>query len=157
MNASASRLHQRIFGNLLFALKSLEQQQKLRGPLAWEVLPGIGVRISQINVPVPDALIRPFDDLSGVECSDMIVAFEILSPSTADRDLRWKRKAYASLESLRHYVVIAQDAIEVAVYDQARDFAERRLEKIDAVLDLPALAISLPLTDIYRDTGLGGL
>lgn len=154
MNASASRLHQRISGNLFVALRRFEQAQKLDGVLAWEALPGIGVRVSPINVPVPDVLIRPFDDLQGVECDDMIVAFEILSPSTADLDLRWKRKAYAGLASLQHYVVIAQDAVEVVSYDRSRGFAERRLEQIGAVLDLPALAVSLPLAEIYQDTGL---
>jgi Uma2 family endonuclease len=155
MNASASRLHQRISGNLFAALKRFEQAQKLDGALAWEVLPGIGIRVSPINVPVPDALIRPFDDLQDVECDDMIIAFEILSPSTADRDLRWKRKAYAGLASLQHYVVIAQDAVEVVSYDRSRGFAERRLEQIDAALDLPALSVSLTLAEIYQDTGLG--
>ena len=154
MNASASRLHQRIFGNLLAALKRLEQQQKLRGKLAWEVLPGIGVRVSPTNVPVPDVIIRPFDDLQGVECDDMIVAFEVLSPSTADFDLRWKRKIYAGLASLQHYVVVAQDAVELVAYDRASGFTERRLEHIGMTLDLPALSVSLPLAEIYLDTGL---
>jgi Uma2 family endonuclease len=154
LNASASRLHQRISRNLLKVLFRLEQDQKLRGSLAWEVLPGIGVRVSATNVPVPDVIIRPFDDLQGVECDDMIIAFEILSPSTADRDLRWKRKAYAELASVRHYVVIAQDAVEIVAYDRKTGFAERRLEQIDASLDLPALSISVPLAEIYLDCGL---
>ncbi len=91
----------------------------------------------------------------GVECADMIVAFEILSPSTANRDLRWKRKAYAKLDLLAQYVVIAQDAIDVVSYDRASGFAERRLERIDDELDVPAIGARLTLRDIYRDTGLG--
>jgi Uma2 family endonuclease len=154
LNASASRLHQRIVKNLLISLTRSEQQQRLRGPLAWEVLPGIGVRPSLQNVPMPDVLIRPFDDLHGVECSDMIVAFEVLSPSTADLDLRWKRRAYAELPSLQHYVVIAQDVVEIVAYDRARGFAERRLEQMEAVLDLAALSLAVPLAEIYQDTGL---
>jgi Uma2 family endonuclease len=154
LNASASRLHQRIVGNLFATLKRFEQEQKRLGSLEWEVLPGIGVRLSSVNVPVPDVLVRPFDDLQGVECDDMIVAFEVLSPSTADHDLRWKRKAYAGLASLQHYVVIAQDAVEVVAYDRSNGFAERRLEKIGAALELPAVAVSVPLAEIYQDTGL---
>jgi Uma2 family endonuclease len=146
-------LHQRIVGNLLMALKRLEQDQKRRGPLEWEVLPGIGVRLSSISVPVPDILVRPFDDLQGVECDDMIVAFEVLSPSTADHDLRWKRKAYANLASLQHYIVIAQDAVEVVAYDRSSGFAERRLETIGATLELPAIAALVPLAEIYQDAG----
>ncbi len=50
-------------------------------------------------------------DLQGRDRSDVLAAFEVLSPSTKDRDLRWKRTAYTSLASLTHYVVIAQDAL----------------------------------------------
>jgi len=45
----------------------------------------------------------------------VIVAFEVLSPSTEGRDLRWKRTAYTSLPSLTHYIAIALDAVEVIV------------------------------------------
>ncbi len=83
-----------------------------------------------------------------------MIAFEILSPSTANRDLRWKRKAYATLPSLSQYVVVAQDAVEVVSYDRKNGFDERRLESADAELDLPAIGARLTLRDIYRDTGL---
>ncbi len=154
LNPSPTRLHQRILGNLFAVLRRLEQDQRPGGKLVWEILHGIGVRISANDVPVPDLLIRPFDDLAGVECADMIVAFEVLSPSTADHDLRWKRRAHATLASLQHYVVVAQDAVEVVVYDRQSGFAERRIEGMQARLDLPALGISVPLGEIYRDTGL---
>ncbi len=155
LNPSPTRLHQRILGNLFAVLRRLEQDQGPGGRLIWEVLPGIGVRISANDLPVPDLLIRPFDDLAGVECADTIVAFEILSPSTADHDLRWKRRAYAGLASLQHYVVVAQDPVEVVVaYDRQSGFAGRRIEGMKAILDLPALRIVAPLAEIYSNTGL---
>ncbi len=86
----------------------------------------------------------------------MIVAFEVLSPSTAKRDLRWKRKAYASLPSLQHYVMVAQDRGEVLTYDRANGFSERLLGNSGASVELLAIGISLPLADIYRDTGIAG-
>jgi Uma2 family endonuclease len=153
LNPSPTRLHQRILGNLFAAVKALEHGRPSDERPAWEVLPGIGVRISTTDVPVPDLLIRPFDDLAGVECDDVIVAFEVLSPSTADHDLRWKRRAYAGLASLQHYVV-AQDAVEVIIYDRQTGFAERRIEGMQATLDLPGLGVAIPLAKIYQDTGL---
>ena len=75
-------------------------------------------------------------------------------PSTAERDLRWKRTAYTSLPSLTHYVVIAQDAVDVVVFARDLGFAERHLRTLSESLELPALGISLPLSEIYRDTGL---
>ncbi len=148
LNASATRLHQKTVLNLTVWLADLARDA------AWEVLPGLGVRLSEIGVPVPDLLIRPKDYLKGVECDDMIVAFEVLSPSTASRDLRWKRKAYANLPSLSQYVVVAQDAVEAVSYDRKNGFAERRFESAEAKLDLPIVGAGLSLREIYRGTGL---
>lgn len=150
LNASPSFLHQIIASNLIVLLAQLSRETGAK----WVAVPGIGVRLSAINVPVPDVLIRPNDRLAGVECSDMMVAFEILSPSTANKDLRWKRKAYATLPTLSQYVVVAQDAVEVVSYDRKNDFAERRFETADAEFNLPIIGARLSLRDIYRDTGL---
>jgi Uma2 family endonuclease len=150
MNASPAYLHQRIVRNVIMAVGALEMPSG-----SWAVVPGIGVRLSDINAPVPDVMARPRDFLKDVVCDDMIVAFEVLSPSTSKRDLRWKRKAYASLPSLMHYVVIAQDSIEVGAYDRANGFAERVTSDLGSAIELPALAIALPLHDIYLETGIG--
>src|SRR5262245_30974601 len=127
LNASASRLHQLILLNLLFVLSALERE---RGG-DWEVLPGLGVRVSRTDLPQPDALIRPRgdpgNDPMGRVCDDMIVAFEILSPSTESRDLRWKRQAYTGMGSVAHYVVIAQDTVEVVDFARSSNFLGQRL------------------------------
>ena len=150
MNASPSFLHQFIVRNLIASLVTVERGRQA----SWTSVPGIGVRLSATSVPVPDVLIRPRDMLARAECDDMIVAFEVLSPTTSGVDLRWKRSAYASLPSLQHYVVIAQDTIEIAVFNRSNHFSERRMIDPAAVLDLAAIGVALPLTEIYRDTGL---
>jgi Uma2 family endonuclease len=150
LNASASFLHQIIARNLITIL---DRAASASGD-KWVAIPGVGVRVSEVNTPVPDVLIRPNDALSGVECADALVVFEILSPATANRDLRWKRKAYATLPPLSQYVVVAQDAVEVVSYDRKSGFAERRFESAGAELDLPIVGAGLSLRDIYRGTGL---
>ena len=153
LNASPSRPHQRILKNLTFILARFERERDV----SWEVLPGLGVRVSETNRPEPDVLILPkygrSADPRGRDRDDVIVACEIPSPSTADRDLRWERTAYTSLPSLTHYVVIAKDAVDMVVFAREAGFAERRLRSLES-LDLPALGISLPLAEIYRDTDL---
>jgi len=161
LNAAPSRLHQGIVKNVLFALTLRERELSA----AWEVLPGLGVRVSEINRPEPDVVILPRTgaslDLQGRDRSDVLAAFEVLSPSTKDRDLRWKRTAYTSLASLTHYVVIAQDAliaqdaVEVVVFARDNGFAEKRLRSLNDSVEVPALGISLPLAEIYRGTSLG--
>lgn len=154
LNASPSKLHQTIFWNLALLIGTI-QRQRLQ---SWEASPGVGVRVSDTSLPEPDIFIVPAGsarrDPYGRETSEVLVAFEILSPSTEDRDLRWKRTAYTSLPSLTHYVVIAQDAVDIVVFARDAGFAERHLRSLADTLELPALGISLPLAEIYRDTDL---
>lgn len=153
LNAAPSRQHQCIVKNLVIALGNREREPGV----TWEMLPGLGVRVSGTSRPEPDVLVLPrggrSQDPLRRDRSDVIVTFEILSPSTADRDLRWKRSAYTSLPSLTHYIVIAQDAVDVVVFARDAVFAERRLRAGDT-LDLLELGIAIPLAEIYRDTGL---
>ncbi len=154
LNASPNRLHQRILKNLVIGVSSFEG---LPG-VTWELLPGLGVRISDRSRPEPDVLILPRDESASDSLdrdrNDVIVAFEILSPSTRDRDLRWKRTAYTSLSSLTRYMVIAQDAVDVVVFARDAGFADRHFRSITDRIELSAPGISLPLSVIYRDTGL---
>jgi Uma2 family endonuclease len=154
LNAAPSSRHQLIVGNLVAAL--INRQRELNAP--WMVLPGLGVRVSHTRRPQPDALIIPRTgssvDPQGRDRSDVIATFEVLSPSTEALDLNWKRAAYTGLPSLTHYIVIAQDGVEVVVFARDLDFAERRMRSIDEVIELGSLGISLPLAEIYRDTGL---
>src|SRR6266436_6357018 len=76
LNAAPSRLHQRIVKNLVFALTIRERELST----AWQVLPGLGVRVSDTNRPEPDVLVIPSDppslDPQQRDTSDVIVAFE---------------------------------------------------------------------------------
>jgi Uma2 family endonuclease len=150
LHASPSPPHQRIVKNLVIALGLRERESEA----GWEMLPGLGVRVSRVDRPEPDVLILPKLDSPRRDREDVIVAFEALSPSTADRDLRWKRAAYTSMPSLTHYVVIAQDAVEVVVFARENGFAEQRFRSLGDVIAFPGLDASLPLAEIYRDSGL---
>jgi len=156
LHASPSSAHQRIMLNVAAYLRQRSIEQRS----GWEVLPGLGVRISATNRPEPDVLIlpkiAPLLAPDRRDRDDVIVAVEVLSPSTADCDLRWKRNAYTSLPSLTHYVVIAQDAVDVVVFARDAGFAEQRLRSLAAVIDFPGLGVTLPLAEVYRDTGLPG-
>jgi len=151
LDASPSPAHQWIVNNLLVALTLRARELKS----SWAVLPGLGVRVSGTNRPEPDVLVIPRSGMSfdphGRDRSDVIVAFEILSPSTEDRDTRWKRAAYTGLPSLTHYVVLAQDTVDVVVFARETGFAERRMRSLDEALSLPSLGISVPLAEIYHD------
>jgi Uma2 family endonuclease len=149
LNASASLIHQRVLRNLLHLLTAAEW----KAPVDWTVLPGVNLIVSPVNAPVPDVMVRPRDELRDWKCNDAIIAFEVLSPSTRLIDLQWKLKAYTSLPSVQSYVVLAQDAADIAVFERELGFEERRVTGLDATLALTAIDIQLALSDIYRDCG----
>ncbi len=105
-------------------------------------------------MPVPDVLVRPAEPISGHFCDDMIVAFEVLSPSSRQRDLRWKRLAYSALPSLRHYVVLHQGKVPAHRYDRSTGWAEQLTAGPDAVLRLDTLGLDLPMYALYKGTDL---
>jgi Uma2 family endonuclease len=153
LNASPSPLHQVIAGNVFVALKNREREIKA----SWTAMLPLGVRVSEKSRPEPDVLVHPRENRqpdAQRDCNDVLVVFEVLSPSTEDRDLGWKRKAYASLPSLTHYIVISQDAVDVMVFARDDAFEGRRFRSLDKAIDLRSLGISLPVAEIYRDTGL---
>lgn len=149
LNAAPSKRHQRILRNLVFALATEER----RTGAPWIAIPGIGALVSNTSRPEPDVMIIPDrpDDPTARDTSEAIVLFEIMSPSTAARDLKWKRAAYTAIPTLTHYIVVAQDAVDVVVFARDTGFAERRLTRRDDVIPFPELGISLPLNDIYYD------
>lgn len=144
------RHHQIVVKNVLFAL---EREAFAKRP-AWEVLPGLGVKVDDFNAPVPDVLVRPEDLLEGNFCDDVLAVFEVLSPGTASRDRKWKRQVYAALPSLRYYVAVSPSKVQVSLFSRSDAFAGPMLRDLSTTLELPALGVALPLASLYRDTDL---
>jgi Uma2 family endonuclease len=153
LNASPLDVHQWIVRDVLGLLLMWEWAHDP----PWAVLSDFGVRVSEKNRPEPDIVVFPSEH-HGPEGrrdrNDVIVVFEVLSPSTEERDLGWKRKAYTSLSSLTHYIVISQDDVEVMVFARDDKFEGRKIKSLDEVIELRSLAVSLPMAEIYRGTGL---
>jgi Uma2 family endonuclease len=153
LNASPLDMHHWIVRNVIFALMIREREMKA----PWVALADLGVRVSERSRPEPDVVVYPCEHRRPEgrrDRSDVLVVFEVLSPSTEKRDLGWKRKAYPTLPSLTHYVVISQDAVDVRVFARDDAFEGRRFRSLNEAIDLPSLGISLSMAEIYRDTGL---
>lgn len=81
--------HQAVVRNLIFLLHSAS----LARDADWQVFPGAGVHVPYVprSAPVPDLLVRRGPVPRGGYCDDPVILFEVLSPSTARRDRKWKR------------------------------------------------------------------
>jgi Uma2 family endonuclease len=82
------------------------------------------------------------------------VIFEVLSPSTKSYDRGDKFKLYRAIPTLREYILIDPDKINVEAYyiNGDNEWALRELNEISESLGIQTVGITLPLTDIYEDT-----
>jgi len=105
----------------------------------------------------PDALIAcdPSDSATYYRERPTVV-FEVLSPDTERIDLREKRFAYSLIPSLKGYVIVAQDRIEVTILrrGKTRQWVGEALSERDAVLKLPEVKVEIPLARIYERTAV---
>ena len=142
--AGGSEAHNDIQINLLTALR-----QRLRGGPCKPNGSDLLIRIDDRTGRFPDASVTCGRE-GGHYVTAPVAIFEILSPATELLDRTDKRRDYQRLASLRHYVLIAQDAPRAEIY--SRTGQSWRFEEIDGIataLPLEALAITLPLTEIY--------
>ena len=111
------------------------------------------------DIRYPDVVVeRLLDDGSSPSTTRPILLIEVLSPSSVGRDMREKRIEYLGLPSLAAYIVASQDEPIVWVWQRdaaSREFAAEPTEIAgrERVITLDALAISLPLAEIYRGIG----
>lgn len=84
--------------------------------------------------------------------TEPLLIVEVLSDSTERTDRHEKRLAYQRLESLKEYVLVAQDRMQVEVYRRVdgKDWEVERFDERDD-LRLESVDLTLPLTDIYQD------
>lgn len=147
LNASPVNLHQWIIDNIT---RNLYAPLRSAGG-SHVAMSGIGVHISDLSSVEPDVMIRPRSHPRANICTDVVVAFEVLSSSTMRNDLRWKRTAYTKLSTLTHYVVVSPERIEVRVFSRAENWAEQTLFSLEDRLGFDSLAATLTLAQIYED------
>jgi len=110
------------------------------------------------DVMYPDVLVACGERADGdQEVSDPVVLVEVLCNSTAARDHGYKRWAYSTIPSLRHYVLISQEAAaaEVASPD-GETWRSVILRDAAASLRLDALGLEIPLTEVFAGVDFAG-
>jgi Uma2 family endonuclease len=77
---------------------------------------------------------------------------EVLSHATRTYDRGQKFAAYKTLPSLKEYVLVEQDRVEVEHWHRRRaSWTSRTVTRLSATLALPTIGIRVPLREIYRD------
>lgn len=150
LNATPTDFHQFIASNLVVGLSKIRAET---GGL-WIPTIGVGTRvpISPRSLPEPDVMVKEQAGTGKSVSDEALVLFEVISPSNDAPDQAWRRRVYASIPNLQHYVTVQQKSVLVTRHDRANNWKATRIDTIDAALDLPALGGAIPMRVIYRDT-----
>ncbi len=154
--AGGSRAHSMICANVIG-----ESRARLRGSRSCEVHTS-DLRIKSAATGLytyPDVTIvcgaMRFDDDQRDTITNPTVLFEVLSPTSEAYDRGRKFEHYARIPSLRHYVLIDQFRAHVDLLSlEDGKWTITAADGLDAVLELPAIDLDLPLAEIYRQVAL---
>ena len=140
--------HAEIMLNLGFALGL-----RLRGGDFRFYSSAMRVSVSPTRYLYPDLSIvrgEPELDARAINLFNPTLVAEVISPTTADRDRRFKRDLYRSVASLQVYLIVDQFEAQVEVDARHDDnWQTQEYGGLDAVISLPALDCELPLAEIY--------
>jgi Uma2 family endonuclease len=153
INPSPIGHHQMIVANITGFLWRFKNERYA----SWFPIPGTGTRVpaSRHGLPQPDVMVLEHPPTASPVSDEALVLFEVLSRSNSKADQTWRRKVYASVPNCQHSVTVSLKAVEVAVYDRASRWKGRNFTSLAKSVTLPALGVSIPLSDIYRWTPLG--
>lgn len=122
-----------------------------------EVYPSdMRVKVNALKYTYPDVTVvcgEPrFADGEFDTLLNLTLIVEVLSDSTEDYDRGKKFKHYMGIESLKEYVLIAQDEMRVDHYIRQPngDWLLSYATTPDAAIQLPAIGCTLTLADVYR-------
>jgi len=115
------------------------------------------IETGETSVRFADIMVEPFTEENTRSTAKALLLIEVLSPSTMHVDFHEKLDEYKALAALGSYVICAQDEARVWVWTRSQGAwseAPGVLEGRDAAIAVPALGITLPLAEIYRNVTL---
>lgn len=119
-----------------------------RGLPCQTLVDGVGVRIDDRTLFVPDAMVRcgPRPPLDPLEIGDPVIVVEVISPSSRGIDTGGKLTGYFALPSVQHYLVVDLARRAVAHYrrDEAGAITVHIATEGTLELDPPGLALAVP-------------
>lgn len=147
--AGAGEKHNIISGNLFSALR-----QKTRGTKCRAFIADMKLFIPTLNrFYYPDVLlVCDPDDSHEYYKQNPCLIIEVLSPTTEHIDRREKLHAYQGIPSVKEYLLVSQERMQVELYrrDQ-KHWQYCLLDNGTDVLQLTCLDLDMTLAEIYED------
>lgn len=143
--AGASKNHQRIITNLVGAF-----MVHLRNTPYETFASDIKVRVGDLAFFYPDVIVACQDDTEDSYYTEKpVIIVEVLSKSTRRKDETTKKRLYQTLPSLREYVLIEQDIVDVEVCRRGQGWQPEHYFMGDEVT-FAAIDLTLSVNEIYE-------
>lgn len=143
-----SDAHNVISGNLYMALRT-----HLRGTPCRTYFSDVKAKVEKADAfYYPDLMVscEKAQDRYYREQPTLIV--EVLSPSTAKRDKGEKWRDYQTLSSLREYVLVSQDSMDVRVFRRDESGEWRQSIYTDGMtIPLASVDLAIPIEQVYEE------
>ena len=121
---------------------------------------------SDLRIHIPQNTLYTYPDIS-IICKNILdeksndnsvieptVLIEILSPPTEKYDRGEKFQLYKKIPSLKEYILISSENINVQVFrlSENRHWASQEYKNIDEIMEIKSLQLTFPLQEIYAGT-----
>jgi Uma2 family endonuclease len=148
MMVRVTRNHARVTTNLVIALT-----QRLSAENYDVATEGFGVDVGE-SFRFPDVVVEPVQtDGKALEAKAPVLLAEVLSPGTLHTDFGDKRQEYLSLPTLESYLIVSPDEPRIWIWQRTDGQFPADpdiIERADQQIVLRALAIEIPLSELYR-------
>lgn len=142
--AGASKNHDRIAGNVFAELRS-----HLKGSPCEPFGSDLKVRTPSGSYYYPDCMVVcENDDDDEYFTQTPVILVEVISRSTRKNDEQIKRLEYINIPTLKEYVLIEQDFVDVTVYRQSEDWHSTHYFLGDEIT-FESIGLTLAVADIY--------
>ncbi len=141
--ADASKNHQRITGNVLAGLK-VQLKNTPCEPFASDIKVKVGSKFFY-----PDVMVVCEDNNNAYYTETPVIIVEVLSKSTRRMDETAKKFAYQTLPTLKEYVLIEQDFVDVEICRRSEGWVSRHYFMGDSVT-FESVDLTLSVADIYE-------
>jgi Uma2 family endonuclease len=146
--------HVRLKGEIYVALRQAAERAEAECEVFTD---GVAVEIDERTVFEPDASVRIGERLPGgvARISDPAIVVEVLSPSTAKRDLATKLAGYFRLPAVRHYLILDPDESMLIHHARQRDGSIATATLTAGTLRLEPPGLSLDIGTLFGGSESG--
>lgn len=146
--SGASNAHNVISGNVYMALR-----QHLRGTPCRTYMADVKARIEAADrFYYPDVMVSCERGRDSYYRTEPVLIVEVLSDSTTHRDNGEKWRNYQMLESLKEYVLVSQDCMDVRVFRRDESGEWRQSIYTDgALIPFTSVGLEMPIEQVYEE------